>query len=163
MKRAIKVPVPAEPALPGRAEEQLAPTRTRKQSGWMARVARPFVVLIAEDDEDGREIYARVLENSGFRVLKAENGAVAIHMAVSHEPDVILMDLDMPVMGGVEAIERLKSDDRTRAIPVVVLSGSTATNHVRAEHAGCAAYLMKPCVANDLEGVVRSIAMLSRV
>lgn len=133
----------------------------RSHSGWMARVARPLLVLVADDDDESRGLSASFLMQCGFRVLEAKNGAIALDMASVHDPDVIVMDLDMPVMGGVEAIERLKSDDRTLAIPVVVLSGSVATNHFKVERAGCAAYLVKPCDPVDLESVVRGVAALA--
>ena len=150
-----------EPRLQSSDPQKTEPVR--KHSGWMARVARPLVVLVADDDDESRGLSAAFLMQCGFQVLQARNGAIALDMAAVHDPDVIVMDLDMPVMGGVETIERLKSDDRTRAIPVVVLSGSIATNHFKAERAGCAAYLVKPCDPVDLESVVRGVAALANL
>jgi CheY-like chemotaxis protein len=90
-------------------------------------------------------------------VIPAENGAAAIRRAVATRPNVILMDLDMPVMGGLEAIERLKKDPRTASIPIAVLSGNAHRDYASVAQAGCSVCLAKPCSPEDLEGVVLSL------
>jgi CheY-like chemotaxis protein len=126
----------------------------RHESGTVTRAWR---VLIVDDDPDGREIAARFLGFAGFDVSEAENGRDAIAGALTRKPDLILMDLEMPVMGGLEAIRRLKLDARTRAIPIVVLSANSAGDRAEAQRAGCAATLFKPCDPSSLERTLREL------
>ena len=79
---------------------------------------RPRVLLV-DDYPDAREMYTEYLEFSGFEVVEAGNGMEALQRAVDTTPDIILMDLSLPVMDGWEATRRLKADKRTAAIPVV--------------------------------------------
>src|SRR6476620_12084382 len=81
------------------------------------------IVLRVDDYPDAREMYAEYLEFSGFEVVEAGNGLEALERAVDKTPDIILMDLSLPVMDGWEATRRLKADDRTKSIPVVALTG----------------------------------------
>lgn len=109
------------------------------------------LVLVVDDYQDAREMYAEYLEYSGFRVAEAKNGAEAIEKALALLPDVILMDLSLPVMDGWEATRRLKGDDRTRHIPVVALTGHALTGHAEgAKSAGCDAFVTKPCLPDAL-------------
>ena len=124
---------------------------------------RPIVVLIVDDAADNREMFAEYLALEGIGSVNAENGAVGVSMARGCLPDLILMDLTMPVMGGLEAIAQLKADARTRDIPVVVLSGDGVLEHAKALSAGCSACLSKPCLPEDLAGVVSSIVALQRL
>lgn len=82
----------------------------------------PKTVLLADDHEDNRTALLLVLERDGYRVLGAENGREAVEMAREHLPDLVVMDLAMPVMDGREATRLLKEDERTRHIPVVMLT-----------------------------------------
>jgi two-component system cell cycle response regulator DivK len=86
------------------------------------KLQRPRVLLV-DDYPDAREMYSEYLEFSGFDVVEAGNGMEALQRAVDTAPDIILMDLSLPVMDGWEATRRLKADQRTRAIPVVALTG----------------------------------------
>ncbi|WP_309891082.1 response regulator [Archangium sp.] len=114
------------------------------------------LVLIVDDYQDAREMYAEYLEFSGFRVAEARNGAEAVEKAFALHPAVILMDLSLPVMDGWEATRRLKADARTRAIPVVALTGHALDGHSReAQDAGCDAYVTKPCLPDALVLEVR--------
>ena len=111
----------------------------------------PPLVLIVDDYQDAREMYAEYLEFSGFRVAQARNGLEAVEQALALRPDVILMDLSLPVMDGWEATRRLKGDVRTRGIPVVALTGHALDGHSReAQEAGCEAYVTKPCLPDAL-------------
>src|SRR5205807_9357571 len=80
-------------------------------------------VLVVDDYPDAREMYTEYLEFSGFEVVQASNGAEALERAIDTIPDIILMDLSLPVMDGWEATRRLKADRRTWDIPVVALTG----------------------------------------
>src|SRR4029077_15916515 len=85
------------------------------------------VVLLVDDYPDAREMYAEYLEFSGFDIVQAGNGVEAIERARDSHPDVILMDLSLPVMDGWEAPRRLKADERTRPIPVLAVTGHALT------------------------------------
>src|SRR5215831_10146418 len=82
---------------------------------------RPLV-LIVEDQSDLRRLYAQQLTISGFDVIEAANGAEAVTWTSVHRPDVVLMDLSLPVLDGWEATRRLKNDQTTAHIPVVALT-----------------------------------------
>lgn len=103
-------------------------------------------VLIVEDNFDNREIYAEVLRHAGYDILEAENGVRGVEKAREHLPDLILMDLSMPLMDGWEAIAILKGDERTMSIPVLAVSAHVVMNgdYRRAEAAGFSSYITKP-------------------
>ena len=86
------------------------------------KAERPRVLLV-DDYPDAREMYTEYLEFSGFDVVQAGNGMEALQRAADATPDIILMDLSLPVMDGWEATRRLKADVRTASIPVVALTG----------------------------------------
>jgi CheY-like chemotaxis protein len=118
---------------------------------------RPLV-LVVDDYQDAREMYAEYLSFSGFRVAEATNGAEAVEKALELRPDVILMDLSLPGMDGWTATRQLKSDDRTRHIPVVALTGhALAGASDGARQAGCDAFVTKPCLPDDLVVELRRI------
>jgi CheY-like chemotaxis protein len=108
-------------------------------------------VLLVDDYPDAREMYMEYLEFSGFDVVQAGNGTEALQRAIDSTPDIILMDLSLPVMDGWEATRRLKADKRTATIPVVALTGhALAGISEGARRAGCDAFVTKPCLPQDL-------------
>jgi two-component system, cell cycle response regulator DivK len=114
------------------------------------------LILVVDDYQDAREMYAEYLQFSGFRVAEARNGNEAIEQAFALRPDLILMDLSLPGMDGWEATRQLKSDERTRHIPVVALTGhALAGASEGARKAGCDAFVTKPCLPDDLVVEVR--------
>jgi two-component system, cell cycle response regulator DivK len=118
---------------------------------------RPRVLLV-DDYPDAREMYSEYLEFSGFDVVEAGNGIEALQRAVDTSPDIILMDLSLPVMDGWEATRRLKADQRTASIPVVALTGhALAGISDGALKAGCDAFVTKPCLPEDLVKEIRKI------
>jgi|SRR3989475_5728706 two-component system, cell cycle response regulator DivK len=118
---------------------------------------RPRVLLV-DDYPDAREMYTEYLEFSGFEVVEAGNGKEALQRAVDTAPDIILMDLSLPVMDGWEATRRLKADERTTSIPVVALTGhALAGISEGAKKAGCDAFVTKPCLPEDLVREIRKI------
>ena len=118
---------------------------------------RPLV-LIAEDQADLRQLYAEHFVLSGFEVIEARNGAEAIDHTSSQLPDVILMDLSMPVVDGWEATKRLKADTRTAHIPVVALTAHDGSGELqRATNAGCDWFVPKPCPPDALINEVRRV------
>jgi CheY-like chemotaxis protein len=111
---------------------------------------RPLV-LIVEDEGDLRHLYAQQLILSGFDVLEAANGQDAIATVSSQSPDVVVMDLSLPIIDGWEATRRLKADDRTAHIPVVALTGHDGSGELqRATNAGCDWFVPKPCPPDAL-------------
>jgi two-component system, cell cycle response regulator DivK len=118
---------------------------------------RPCVLLV-DDYPDAREMYSEYLQYSGFDVIEAGNGIEALQQAVERSPDIILMDLSLPVMDGWEATRRLKADQRTAGIPVVALTGhALAGISEGARRAGCDAFVTKPCLPEDLVKEIRKV------
>lgn len=121
-------------------------------------------VLVVDDFDDAREMYAEYLEFAGFQVDTASNGAEAVAKAQAGTPDIILMDLSLPVMDGWEATRRIKQDARTRDIPVMALSGHVfAGNAEQAKEAGADDFVAKPCLPQDLESKIRNMLKPSKV
>jgi CheY-like chemotaxis protein len=115
-------------------------------------------VLLVDDYADAREMYTEYLEYSGFAVVQASNGMEALQKAVESHPDIVLMDLSLPVMDGWEATRRLKADERTAHIPVVALTGhALAGISEGAMKAGCDAFVTKPCLPEDLVAEIRKV------
>jgi two-component system, cell cycle response regulator DivK len=115
-------------------------------------------VLLVDDYPDAREMYSEYLQFSGFDVVEAANGMEALQKAADTRPDIILMDLSLPVMDGWEATRRLKADKRTSGIPVVALTGhALAGISEGAKKAGCDAFVTKPCLPEDLVKEIRRV------
>src|SRR5947207_9880747 len=122
----------------------------------MKKKSRKPVVLLVDDYPDAREMYAEYLEFSGFDIVQAGNGVEAIERAIDSHPDVILMDLSLPVMDGWEATRRLKADERTNTIPVLAVTGHALTGvSNNAKAAGCDGFITKPCLPEDLVGEIK--------
>ena len=114
------------------------------------------LILVVDDYQDAREMYAEYLQFSGFRVAEAKNGNEAVEQALALKPDLILMDLSLPGMDGWEATRRLKADDSTKHIPIVALTGlALAGASEGARKAGCDSFVTKPCLPDDLVVEVR--------
>lgn len=118
-----------------------------------------LTVLLVEDTPDNREIYRTILEYGGHRVLEAVNGLEALRLVPVQRPDVIVMDVTMPVMDGIEATRRLKSDPLTSGIPVLILTAHAfASDVAAAKEAGADAYMAKPCEPRTLLVAVERLA-----
>jgi CheY-like chemotaxis protein len=103
-------------------------------------------VLLVEDNEDNRTVYRTILEHFGYEVIEARNGQDGIQMAREDSPDLILMDISIPVIDGWEATKMLKADEATSHIPIIALTAhALATDRAKAEEVGCDGYLAKPC------------------
>ncbi len=102
-------------------------------------------ILLVEDQEMNRDMLSRRLKKRGYEVSIAVDGAEGVDKARSEIPDLILMDMSLPVMDGWEATRMLKGDEATRAIPVVALTAhAMSTDREKALEAGCDAYETKP-------------------
>ena len=117
----------------------------------MIRTAGRRRVLLVDDYPDAREMYGEYLRFSGFDVIEAADGMEAVRQAADGRPDIILMDLSLPVLDGCEATRRLKADVRTAFIPVVAVTGIALSGVCdAAKRAGCNGFLTKPCLPEDL-------------
>ncbi len=119
------------------------------------------LILLVEDQSELRRMYAQQLELSGFDVIEAGNGEDAVTRTAADSPDVVLMDLSLPVLDGWEATRRLKTDERTAHIPIVALTAHDGSGDLqRATRAGCDWFVPKPCPPDAL--IVEIQRVLSR-
>src|SRR5579859_129235 len=122
-------------------------------------------ILVVDDCDDNRQMYAELLAYAGYRVAEARDGAEAIAIACRILPDLIVMDLSLPVIDGWEATRRLKAEQRTTLIPVLALTGHApeglAGVSEAAGDAGCDGFLAKPCSPEALLEIIEE--MLARL
>lgn len=116
-------------------------------------------VLLVEDDQAGRRMYAEWLKHAGFQVRQAHNGLQALEEALTSIPDIVVTDLNIPGIDGFELTRRLKTDARTKHVPVLAVTGyaAFAADPARATRAGCDIVLEKPCSPDDLETAIRTL------
>ena len=113
-------------------------------------------ILIVEDNEMNRDMLSRRLERKGFDVVMAEDGKVGVDMSKSENPDLILMDLSLPVMDGWEATSTIKADSSTNSIPIIVLTAhAMAGDREKALEAGADEYDTKPIEFKRLLGKIK--------
>lgn len=138
-----------KPAQPRRTPETREPsTRARRQG----------VVLIVDDYPDAREMYATYFTYAGFTAHTAHNGVAAVDIALRVRPDVIVMDLTMPIVDGIAATQAIKQHATTRNAVVILLTGYPYKAIERgALESGVDLFLTKPCTPEDLEGHVRRL------
>lgn len=109
------------------------------------------LLLLVEDNETIRNAFSILLEDSGYRVLQAASGADALRIAAAESPDLVLLDLGLPDIGGLEVARTLTSREETRHIPIVALTGrALETDQDACLAAGCIGYLTKPINTEDL-------------
>ncbi len=102
-------------------------------------------ILVVEDQEDNRQILQDLLASAGFRMIEAHDGQQALTVARSERPDLILMDIQLPIVDGYEATRNIKRDPELRHIPVIaVTSYALSGDEKKALEAGCNAYVAKP-------------------
>lgn len=122
---------------------------------------RRVTALIVDEDRDTRELYALYLSRSGVNTVEAEDGLHGLAKAASIVPDVITTDLVLPRMDGTELCRSLKSAERTRQIPIIVVTGSVKASEVdAAKQAGCISVLTKPCPPDVLLAEIRRVLAL---
>ena len=113
-------------------------------------------VLVAEDDAVNRHIVVKILTLEGYETLEAGDGRAAMALARAERPDLIMMDLGMPDIDGLEASRRLKADPRSADIPIIALTAyAMRGDEERARDAGCDGYLSKPCRPQTIREAVR--------
>jgi two-component system cell cycle response regulator DivK len=113
-------------------------------------------ILVVEDNEKNMKLFRDVLLATGHRTLEATTGGQAVELAAAHSPDLVLMDIQLPDIGGVEALGRLRADERTASLPVVALTAQAMEgDRERFLAAGFDGYLSKPVNIADLIATVK--------
>jgi CheY-like chemotaxis protein len=116
------------------------------------------IVLLVEDDEDNRDLMSFVMSRSQLDVelLIAENGKEALDIAFARKPDLILMDMQMPVMDGWTAVPLLKADERTKDIPIIAFTAQAKPeDRAKTKALGCAEHYTKPMDPEELLGMIK--------
>ena len=115
-------------------------------------------ILMVEDTEDNRQIVRDLVASVGYELLEAGDGAEGVAKAAEHKPDLILMDIQMPVMDGYEATRRIKADPALKAIPIIaVTSYALSGDEEKARAAGCDGYIAKPYSPRQMLAKVREV------
>jgi two-component system, cell cycle response regulator DivK len=113
-------------------------------------------ILVVEDHEDNRRIVRELLASAGFEMIEAVTGEEGVSLAQTHCPDLILMDIQLPVLDGYEATRKIKSNPTLRSIPVIaVTSYALSGDDEKAFAAGCVAYITKPFSPRQLLAKIR--------
>ncbi|MDP9138539.1 MAG: response regulator [Pseudomonadota bacterium] len=115
-------------------------------------------ILMVEDTEDNRQILRDLFVGTDYELIEAVDGAAGVAMAQTHQPDLILMDIQLPVLDGYEATRRIKADPALRHVPVIaVTSYALSGDEAKARAAGCDAYVAKPFSPRLLLAKVREL------
>jgi two-component system, cell cycle response regulator DivK len=113
-------------------------------------------ILVIEDQEDNRQILRDLLTSADFEVIEAADGEAGLAAAAAHRPDLILMDIQLPLMDGYEATRRIKANPALRAIPIIVITSyALSGDEDKARAAGSDAYFSKPFSPRQLLAKVR--------
>jgi two-component system, cell cycle response regulator DivK len=114
-------------------------------------------ILVVEDQEDNRQILRDLLTSGGFDMIEAENGADAITAAEANRPDLILMDIQLPILDGYEATRRIKANPALKSIPIIVVTSyALSGDEDKARRAGCDDYVAKPFSPRELLAKIRT-------
>ena len=120
------------------------------------------MIVVAEDHEDIRFVLTRALERAGHEVVATCDGAAALEAVCTHHPDIVVTDVDMPHLNGLDLCRAIRADAALRHIPVVLASGSLMPGDSRAAEAGASATLLKPFLPAELLACVDGLLKLSR-
>jgi two-component system, cell cycle response regulator DivK len=114
------------------------------------------LILVVEDQPDNRQIIRDMLSAFDYELAEAENGVEALEAVAKKKPDLILMDIQMPIMDGYEATRRIKADSATKGIPIIaVTSYALSGDEQKARDAGCDDYVPKPFSPKQLLAKIR--------
>src|SRR5918994_411447 len=114
-------------------------------------------ILVVEDNEKSMKLFRDILQATGYRTLEATTGGQAVELAAEHEPDLVLMDIRLPDLDGVQALRRMRADERTAGIPVLALTAQAMQgDRERFLAAGFDGYLSKPVDVRELIAIVRA-------
>lgn len=115
-------------------------------------------ILVVEDTEDNRQILRDLLTNAGYELIEAYDGESGVELALRHRPDLILMDIQLPMIDGYEATRRIKANPALARTPVIaVTSYALSGDEAKAHAAGCDAYIAKPFSPRQLLAKVREL------
>ena len=124
----------------------------------MKEQAEPKTVLLVEDTEDNRFMMRRLLEMTGYRVVEAMNGEEAVKLAKTESPNLILMDLSLPVIDGLAATRLIRKLPEFKSTPIIAVSAHDTTDfQSEAIEAGCNTYVTKPIDFNELEELIAKL------
>jgi two-component system, cell cycle response regulator DivK len=124
----------------------------------MKEQAQPQTVLLVEDTEDNRFMMRRLLEMTGYRVIEAMNGEEAVKLAKTESPNLILMDLSLPVIDGLAATRLIRKLPEFKSTPIIAVSAHDTTDfQSEAIEAGCNTYVTKPIDFSELEGLIAKL------
>ena len=113
-------------------------------------------VLVVEDQEDNRQILRDLLGSIDIDMIEAHDGQAAVTQAAAHKPDLILMDIQLPIMDGYEATRRIKADPELKSIPIIVVTSyALSGDEEKARAAGCDAYVPKSYSPRQLLAKIR--------
>ncbi len=142
----------------GSLQEELAPQlESARALGTLADKVRP-VILVVEDDELQVQAIARILSDAGMEPLAAASGSAALGALRKHRPDLVLMDLELPDIDGIEVTRRMKAAEAFAAIPVIMLTGHSARERVvDSRRAGAVDFVVKPFDRDTMLGKVRRL------
>jgi DNA-binding response OmpR family regulator len=122
-------------------------------------MSRPVSVIVADDDDVLRSLLVLNLEAEGMQVHEAENGAKALQYALTHQPDIMVLDVMMPVHDGLKVLRALKDEPTTADIPVVLLTARAGEEDIQEGwEAGADYYITKPFHMDELLGLVNEVA-----
>ena len=126
----------------------------------LARAQAPKKVLIVEDNELNMKLFHDLIEACGHEILETRDGIEALKLARQHHPDLILMDIQLPEVSGLEVTRWLKEDDELRSIPVIAVTAfAMKGDEEKIRSGGCEAYIAKPIsVSNFLDTIGRFLA-----
>ena len=119
-------------------------------------------ILVVEDQDDNLQILRDLLTSAGFDILEAKDGEAGVRTAVAERPDLILMDIQLPVLDGYAATRRIKADPALRAIPIIVVTSyALSGDEDKAREAGCDDYVPKPFSPRQLLAKIRRFLPVS--
>lgn len=120
--------------------------------------SRDRTILIVEDSDDARYLMRLALEGVGYLIIEAENGAKAVEIAQAEHPDIILMDLGLPIMDGIKAAEKIRASEGLDGIPIIAVTAHQETDfRAGAKAAGFDAYVTKPIEIDSLSELINGL------
>jgi CheY-like chemotaxis protein len=124
-------------------------------SGESKSSYRPAIILVVEDSQDTRDVLSFSLTKNGYKVVTAVNGEAAVYVALCEHPDLILMDLNMPLMDGLAATEEIREHEELSDVPILAMTAyDTYGMKEAAKEAGCDGYIKKPIDFNKLDTIL---------
>jgi len=115
-------------------------------------------ILYVEDNEMNRQIVRDLLKRTSYELSEAHDGEAGVAKAIEMRPDLVLMDIQLPKISGMEAMRRLRADSATAATPIIAITSfALSGDDIKAKEAGATAYLAKPYSPRDLLGLIRKI------